>query len=58
MFNNSRTALRAGKEISEQCYDIAGLKKQGIRLELIEDESAPPEDEAVPVPAELTAATS
>lgn len=42
MFNNSRTPLRAGKEVSEQHYNIAELKKQGIRLEEIVDEQAAP----------------
>jgi len=55
MFNNARTALRAGKEVSELCYDIAGLKKQGIKLELIADESEEPEETFAPDPVPTTA---
>lgn len=36
-----RTALRAGKEVSDLQYDIRLLKRQGIRLELVEDDVAP-----------------
>jgi hypothetical protein len=39
--NGCRTALRAGKEISDLHYDIRLLKRQGIRLELIEDDVEP-----------------
>lgn len=42
VFNGMRTALRAGKEVDERSYDLAHLKRQGIRLEEIQ-EDAPPE---------------
>jgi hypothetical protein len=42
MFGNVRTTLRAGKEISEIAYDVAGLRKQGIKLEpIVEDDAEP-----------------
>lgn len=50
-----RTAIRAGKEITDQQYDIAHLKRQGIKLEPLVDEEdiapppIPPEPEPAPV---------
>jgi hypothetical protein len=43
MYGNCRTAMRAGKEISDAQFDIALLKRQGIRLEEIRDEDSPAE---------------
>lgn len=49
MHNNCRVAMRAGKEIGEHQYDIAQLKKQGIRLEEITDD----EPVVPPIPVEV-----
>jgi len=46
VWNNCRTPLRAGKEISSAHYDIALLRRQGIRLERIVDEDPAPVAEA------------
>jgi hypothetical protein len=40
MYNNCRTNIRAGKELSEAEYDIALLRRQGIRLEELDPEAA------------------
>ena len=39
--NGCRTPLRAGKEVSNTTYDIAALRRQGIKLEELADEQAP-----------------
>jgi hypothetical protein len=44
-----RMALRAGKELDERGYDIVQLKRQGIRLEELVDDS-PPADEVAQAP--------
>ena len=41
MFNNVRTVLRVGKEVTNLNYDIAGLQRQGIRLEALVDDVEP-----------------
>jgi|HubBroStandDraft_4_1064222.scaffolds.fasta_scaffold68939_3 hypothetical protein len=52
MINNVRATLRAGKEVSSTAYDIAYLRRQGIKLEEIADDSEPT---AEPIPPEATA---
>jgi hypothetical protein len=60
VYNNCRTAMRAGKEVSEAQFDLALLRRQGIRLEEIIDDPVPepakeeaePVVEAAPKPAE------
>ena len=41
MFANVRTQLRVGKEVTNLAYDIAGLQRQGIRLEALVDDVEP-----------------
>ena len=36
-----RMTLRAGKELDERTYDVATLKRQGIRLEELRDDEEP-----------------
>ncbi len=51
MMTNVRTTMRAGKEISEKDYDIANLRRQGIKLE----ELVPEQPEAPAAPEETDA---
>jgi hypothetical protein len=54
VWQNCRTALRAGKEISDATYDVKLLRRQGIRLEPIEDdEPAAPAPMPIASPAEV-----
>lgn len=57
MFDNVRTVMKAGKEVNDVSYDIAALKKQGIKLELIVDE-VEEEPEAAIEPAPPAPATA
>lgn len=41
LYNNCRTAIRAGKEITDTQFDIELLRRQGIRLEEIVEAPAP-----------------
>ncbi len=41
MYGNCRTAMRAGKEISDAQFDIDLLRRQGIRLEPLDEPDQP-----------------
>lgn len=56
MFQNVRTVLKAGKEVSSVGYDIGALKKQGIKLEeLVDDVEPEPLENLNPTSAPATA---
>lgn len=51
VMNGCRTQLRAGKELDSTQYDLAFLKRQGIRLELVVPDAPEPDLPADGTPA-------